>query len=233
MLEKKEYEVLLKDLFGTIEYSGEKEDVEKAYSELTQKQKDAVLWRTKGLTFDEVGGKLNISQTAARTHYLHALRNIRRAIKNRTFANGDVSVDSSIYVLNLSTRAHNALWRNKCTTLGDVISKSFSELKELRNMGTKSIDEIVCALRKYNFSLKADSIDLESNYSEVNTSYHIEPSFGTEVMQESLSEIYKYCNNRTEKYGYGKACKGCRYKGHHGSDCMFKHQPRIWSVIGN
>ena len=296
MLEKKEYEVLLKDLFGTIEYSGEKEDIEKAYSELTKKQKDAVLWRTKGLTFNKVGRKLNISQTAARTHYFHALQRIRRAIENRTFTNGDISVDTDIWCLKLSTRSRNVLLRNKCRTVGDVSKLSYEELRNLKFMGTKSANEIISLLHSYNITLKGElplvvpediteqtSIlqlelptkiknilikegykivgDLIASYIEdlysikglglktvdcivqcISTSkLHFKTKPITNVIldsntllsQDSLNYIYAYCKQRTELEGCNCACLKCQYRGVNGFNCMFKEQPRNWSVTEN
>ncbi len=58
-----------------------------------------------------------------------------------------------IEVLGLSNRPKNCLIENKILTIGDLVSKTEDELRTIRNLGEKSIDEIIRKLKEHNLSL--------------------------------------------------------------------------------
>ena len=49
----------------------------------------------------------------------------------------------------LSVRARNVLKRNGCDTIGDVLGKTPSDLKLMRNMGKHCLEEIMERMSKY------------------------------------------------------------------------------------
>ena len=55
----------------------------------------------------------------------------------------------SIDKIGLSTRAANALHRNNYHTLGDVLKLTETDLRGIKNLGTKSVDEILMIQKKY------------------------------------------------------------------------------------
>jgi DNA-directed RNA polymerase subunit alpha len=58
-----------------------------------------------------------------------------------------------IEILGLSNRPRNCLKDNKILTIRDLVAKTVDELKLLRNLGNKSIDEIIQKLKEHNLSL--------------------------------------------------------------------------------
>lgn len=67
------------------------------------------------------------------------------------------SIDTPLFELDLSVRSYNVLTRAGVKTLGDICSKSFNELSELRNMGRKSIDEIRAKVGSMGYKLRDDT----------------------------------------------------------------------------
>lgn len=56
----------------------------------------------------------------------------------------------SIDVLGLSTRSRNSLYRAGIYTLGDLLTMSESEIVAIKNLGTKSVEEILTKISEYN-----------------------------------------------------------------------------------
>lgn len=65
---------------------------------------------------------------------------------NRIFVSG-ISTDDPIDELNLSVRAYNVLKRESISTVGQMIAvydtRGINGFRDMRNMGEKSVDEIV------------------------------------------------------------------------------------------
>jgi DNA-directed RNA polymerase alpha subunit len=57
--------------------------------------------------------------------------------------------------LDFSVRTYNCLRRAGINTLGEIVSKTSDELAKIRNLGSKSLNEIVMTLEKHGFSLEA------------------------------------------------------------------------------
>lgn len=57
--------------------------------------------------------------------------------------------DIKIDALELSVRAMNCLHRSTNKTIADLLRLHVSDLKQIRNMGAKSIDEVIVVLREY------------------------------------------------------------------------------------
>jgi hypothetical protein len=63
----------------------------------------------------------------------------------------DFSSEDSISILGLSVRTHNSLYRHGAKTLGDVLNIEPAELKRVRNLGTKSQNEVIDKMRDIGF----------------------------------------------------------------------------------
>ncbi len=67
-----------------------------------------------------------------------------------------VASDKSIDDLELTVRSYNCLKRANINTVAELTSKTYSELSKVRNLGRKSLDEIVDKLRELGVSLARD-----------------------------------------------------------------------------
>jgi DNA-directed RNA polymerase subunit alpha len=65
-------------------------------------------------------------------------------------------LEMTIEELDLSVRSFNCLKRAAINTVGDLISKSEDEMMKVRNLGRKSLDEVVEKLAELGFSLAKD-----------------------------------------------------------------------------
>jgi len=62
----------------------------------------------------------------------------------------------TIEELNLTVRSYNCLKREGINTVGDLRQKSEAELMDIRNFGSKSIDEVKGKLDELGLSLRED-----------------------------------------------------------------------------
>lgn len=62
----------------------------------------------------------------------------------------------SIDKLGLSDRVYNSLRRAGICTLGDLVKMKLTDLKKVRSLGKKSIDEISCTLEKVGYTLEGE-----------------------------------------------------------------------------
>ncbi|MCI1823287.1 MAG: DNA-directed RNA polymerase subunit alpha [Megasphaera sp.] len=60
-----------------------------------------------------------------------------------------------IDVLDLSVRASNCLKRANVYTLADLVERTKDDLSKIRNLGKKSVDEIIAKLEDYGYDLKS------------------------------------------------------------------------------
>ena len=63
---------------------------------------------------------------------------------------------TKIDVLDLSVRASNCLKRANIYTLGDLTERTEDDLSKIRNLGKKSVDEIIEKLKTYGYDLKSN-----------------------------------------------------------------------------
>lgn len=63
------------------------------------------------------------------------------------------SVNTSIDELELSVRSYNCLKRANINTVGELVNRSMDDLMKVRNMGRKSLDEILAKLDEMGLSL--------------------------------------------------------------------------------
>jgi DNA-directed RNA polymerase subunit alpha len=71
----------------------------------------------------------------------------------------DPKLSMSIEEMDLSVRSNNCLRRAGINTVGDLINKSEDDLKKVRNLGTKSLEEIIKKLVDLQLSLRKDDDD--------------------------------------------------------------------------
>lgn len=72
---------------------------------------------------------------------------------------GNQDIDMSIDEMELSVRSYNCLKRAGINTVGELCSKSVEDLMKVRNMGRKSLDEILKKLESMGLSLQQKSAD--------------------------------------------------------------------------
>ena len=163
--------------------------------------------------------------------YNKFLQKVRSAPSYNWYNRDELVVDknSSIDYLDLSNRAHNCLRQTGILTIDELCKHSLSDIKKIRNAGSRTAEEIVQKLSLLGFKLKDDSNDDLAD-GLILADSEIKADFSTTVISEMLPIIYNKCMKRTKQYGYQKACINCPYRGTGDADCMFNVQPRIWVV---
>ncbi len=73
-------------------------------------------------------------------------------------------LSTSVKEIELTVRAANCLTAANIETIGDLVSKTESEMLKFRNFGKKSLEEIVLKLKKYDLEL---GMDVEGIYSRI------------------------------------------------------------------
>ena len=62
----------------------------------------------------------------------------------------------TIEELDLSVRAFNCLKRAGVNTVGDLVNKSPEEMMKVRNLGKKSLEEVIAKLQSLGFDLSRE-----------------------------------------------------------------------------
>ena len=65
-------------------------------------------------------------------------------------------LEMPIEEMDLSVRSYNCLKRANINTIEDLVKKSKSDMLKVRNLGLKSIEEVMAKLEEYNLSLRSD-----------------------------------------------------------------------------
>jgi DNA-directed RNA polymerase subunit alpha len=65
-------------------------------------------------------------------------------------------LDLTIDELDLSVRSFNCLKRAGINTVEDLINKSEMDMMKVRNLGRKSLEEVIAKLASFGFALKKD-----------------------------------------------------------------------------
>ena len=66
------------------------------------------------------------------------------------------ALDLTIDELDLSVRSFNCLKRAQINTVEDLINKSEMDMMKVRNLGRKSLEEVIAKLASFGFALKKD-----------------------------------------------------------------------------
>ena len=65
-------------------------------------------------------------------------------------------LETTIEELDLSVRAFNCLKRAGVNTVGDLVNKSPEEMMKVRNLGKKSLEEVIAKLQSLGFDLSRE-----------------------------------------------------------------------------
>ena len=65
-------------------------------------------------------------------------------------------LDMTIEELDLSVRSFNCLKRAGINTVEDLIGKTEEDMMKVRNLGRKSLDEVIAKLASFGYTLKSD-----------------------------------------------------------------------------
>ena len=76
-------------------------------------------------------------------------RGFKRTLKSVLQLNSQIETDMPLTELNLSVRTFNGLMRNQITRLSDLMKLSFEDVKDIRQLGEKSISEVMDLQNKY------------------------------------------------------------------------------------
>lgn len=71
------------------------------------------------------------------------------SLANLLDVEASVFANVSIDLLNLGTRGSNCLKRAECITLENLLNKTFDELRNIKNMGAKSLNRVVQAVKDF------------------------------------------------------------------------------------
>lgn len=82
--------------------------------------------------------------------------------------------NASIELLNLSIRSYNCLKRAGINTIKELTLKTKEDLKEVRNLGSKGIEEIIEKLEKTGYALKISDKDPDFDPIEIHNNPYIE-----------------------------------------------------------
>jgi DNA-directed RNA polymerase subunit alpha len=77
----------------------------------------------------------------------------------RADADNTETYDTPLEILGLSTRTYNALKRSGITTVGQVVEMADKDVSNIRNMGAKSVEEIIARLQEHAYRNNPDEVD--------------------------------------------------------------------------
>ena len=81
---------------------------------------------------------------------------MRRLWSSRMTTVKEKVLEMTIEELDLSVRSFNCLKRAGINTVEDLINKSEEDMMKVRNLGRKSLDEVVAKLESLGFDLRKD-----------------------------------------------------------------------------
>ena len=86
--------------------------------------------------------------------HFKVIENLNEFIKEREFIKQNKKLDMKIEDLDLSVRSYNCLKRANINTVGELTQKTEEEMMKVRNLGRKSLKEVIEKLRANGLSLK-------------------------------------------------------------------------------
>lgn len=85
---------------------------------------------------------------------------------------GETVTDMPIEELEFSVRTYNCLTRAGIKTLGDICKKTPEDMMKVRNLGRKSLEEVLAKIKEYGLSLAgSDDVDNTITYEENRSEY--------------------------------------------------------------
>ena len=116
------------------------------YTNGTMSPEDAISLAAKVMS-EHLNLFIDISEVAANAEVMNVQED----------APSPVASDKSIDDLELTVRSYNCLKRANINTVAELTNKTYSELSKVRNLGRKSLDEIVDKLRELGVSLAREN----------------------------------------------------------------------------
>lgn len=121
------------------------EFIKKAFLTLSPREKEVLKLRhVDHLTLDEIGKIYGVTRERIRQIEQNAFRKIRHRITlyDKNARIGELDTDDNIDILLLSVRTRNCLKRGGIHSITKLVSLSYEQLSETKNIGPKAIDEI-------------------------------------------------------------------------------------------
>lgn len=159
-------------------YSFIKSKIEKDLSNLTEREREVLKMRSglfycnKPYTLEEVGQVFGVGRERIRQIEAKAIRKIYYYQRKQRFDQVDeiskevitdnTPVETLVEDFGLSVRAYRCLKRANIHTVGELTLKTKIDLMRIRNLGSKSLKEIIQALEERGLYLK-DSQEEEEN----------------------------------------------------------------------
>jgi len=103
-----------------------------------------------GNSFEFISEATEVSAERIRQIYTKAISDAENALWPESVTN-----ETRLDELRISVRLHNSLNQNGITTLGELCSKTESEIMRFRNLGNKTRGEMFAVLNKYSLKLKS------------------------------------------------------------------------------
>ena len=119
------------------------EFIKKAFSTLSPHEMEVLKYRN-DLTLDKTAKIYGVTSKRIRQIEQNAFRKIRNRITlyDKNARIGELDTDENIDILRLSVRASNCLKRGDIHSITKLVSLSYEQLSETKNIGPKAIDEI-------------------------------------------------------------------------------------------
>ena len=143
-----------------------KSKIEKDLSNLTEREREVLKMRSglfyhnKPYTLEEVGQVFGVGRERIRQIEAKAIRKINHYQRKQRFnqvneTSKEVITDNTpVEELDLSVRSYNCLKRANVHTVGELTLKTEEEMMRVRNLGRKSLKEVVQKLREIGLDLK-------------------------------------------------------------------------------
>ena len=116
------------------------------------------VWTNGAMTPEEAiceGAQILIEQFELFTRFDEE-REIKYVPVENTSGKTEKTLDMNIEDLDLSVRSYNCLKRASVNTVGDVVEKTEDEMMKVRNLGRKSLEEVIQKLESLGLSLKKE-----------------------------------------------------------------------------